>query len=36
MRLDDVRISENLFLEMRQEIILIAPAASFLADLDGV
>jgi len=32
MRLDDVRISENLFLEMRKKIVNIAPAPCFLTD----
>jgi hypothetical protein len=36
MRLDDVRISENLFLEMRKKVVNIAPAPCFLADFDAV
>ena len=32
MRLDDVRICENLFLEMRKKVVNIAPAPCFLAD----
>jgi hypothetical protein len=36
MWLDDVRICENLFLEMREKIVLIATAACFLTDLDRV
>jgi hypothetical protein len=36
MRLDDVRICENLFLKMRKKVINIAPAPCFLADLDAI
>jgi len=36
MWLDDVRICENLFLEMRKKVINVATSAGFLADFDGV
>jgi hypothetical protein len=36
MRLDDVRICENLFLKVRKKVINIAPAPGFLADLDAI
>ena len=36
MWLDDVRICENLFLEMRKKVINIAPAPRFLADFDAI